>query len=43
MELKNKANKDVSFGDMESAFEASAFCTYRALKLSVESLLKNGL
>jgi hypothetical protein len=43
IELKNKVYKEVTFNDIESAFEVSTLCTYKGFKFFLEILLNNGL
>lgn len=42
-ELKDKVYKEVTFNDIESAFEVSTFCTYKGFKCLLETLLSSGL
>jgi hypothetical protein len=43
IELKDKVYKEVTFSDIESAFEVSTFCTYKEFKFFLEVLLNTGL
>jgi hypothetical protein len=43
IEPKDKVYKEVTFSDIESAFEVSTFCTYKGFKFFLETLLSSGL
>lgn len=42
IELKNKVYKEVTFNDIESAFEVSTYCTYKGFKFFIEDILDTG-
>jgi hypothetical protein len=43
IELKDKVYKEVTFNDIENAFEVSTFCSYKGFKFFLEILLNAGL